>query len=580
MFSYVKPFRKRFIAAFITSAVSMSFGLMFPILVGYLLDAAIPSIKVPPPGAWRPGINSVSLILVGTLAVQAVLMFFTSYWFHQVGESAVVALRADLYSRLISLPMKFFGERRVGELASRLSNDLATIQDTLSNTVPQFIRQGALLGGAVIFIAITSLKLSLVMISSFPVLILLAVLFGRKIRRVSRNAQDALAESATIVEETLQGIANVKAFGNERYEVRRYGVNLRQFLEVSLRSAIYRAGLVAFVIIGIFGSIILVLWYGAKLMQSGVLTHGELTRFILYTTFIGGSVASFAEVFAQVQKTIGATERIREMLQEEPELGVQLDASRPVRKLSGAVRFDDVHFRYPSRPDIEVLRGVSLSANPGEKIALVGASGAGKSTIASLILRFYEPQSGRILFDGEDGRSMGLGELRANMAMVPQEVMLFGGTIRENIAYGRPGASEEEILEAAQRANCHEFIERFPEKYETVVGERGVQLSGGQRQRIAIARALLKNPAILILDEATSSLDSASEQLIQQALGTLLEGRTAVIIAHRLSTVRNVDRIYVIDHGKVAECGSHTELIAQGGIYRQLSDLQLSEPEE
>ena len=576
LYQYLRPHRGRFVAAVAASAISMSFGLAFPYLVGHLLDAAVPSVKSLPASSWNPSIDTIALVLVATLAVQAVLMFFTQYWFHQIGETCGVALRRDLFSRLVSLPMKFFGEHRVGELASRLSNDLSVIEDTLATTVPQTIRQGALLIGGVIFIALTSIKLSLVMISSFPVLIVLAVIFGRSIRRFSRSAQDRLAESATIAEETLQGIANVKAFSNERFEVQRFGANLTEYLKTVLRAAKFRAALISFIILGIFGSIILVLWYGARLMQEGQLTHGELTRFILYTTFVGGSVASFAEVFSQLQRTLGATERVRELLMQPQEPGLDRPTRTPLVRLSGAVEFEKVCFRYPSRPDMAVLRDITLSVRAGEKVALVGASGVGKSTLVSLLLRFYDLDAGRILFDGRDAREFDLATIRGNMAVVPQEVLLFGGTIRENIAYGRPGASEEEIIEASRRANCHGFIIEFPEGYDTLVGERGVQVSGGQRQRIAIARALLKDPAILILDEATSSLDSASEHLIQQALDTLLEGRTAFIIAHRLSTVRQVDRIYVIENGTVAESGSHAELILQNGIYRKLSDLQLA----
>lgn len=563
----------------------MAFGLLFPFLVGRLLDAALPAAISGGAARWSLSVDSVALLLLGSLAVQAVMMYFASYWFRQVGETGVMGLRRDLFGRLISLPMTFFGEHRVGGLSSRLSNDLGLIQDTLTDTVPQVIRQTALLFGGVIFIAATSLKLSLVMISSFPVLILLAVLFGRRIRGQARAAQDRLAESVTVVEETLQGIVNVKAFGSERYEQGRYGHRLMEYLRTSLRAARFRAGLISFIILGIFGSIILVFWYGARLMQAGELTFGQLTQFIIYTMFVGGSVTSFAEVFSQLQRTLGATERVHELLQEVPEPGVgggfepeqpEL-AGQPMRRLAGGVEFRDVSFYYPSRPDVAVLRGVSLEAKPGEKIAIVGPSGAGKSTLVSLLLRFYEPQAGSILLDHTPSVDLPLPLVRGSMAFVPQEVMLFGSSIRENIAYGRPGATDEEIESAARQANCHEFIEHFPERYETLVGDRGVKLSGGQRQRIAIARALLRNPTILILDEATSSLDSESEALIQQALETLMEGRTAFIIAHRLSTVRNVDRIYVIEEGRVAESGTHLELIELGGIYRRLCDLQLTE---
>jgi ABC-type multidrug transport system fused ATPase/permease subunit len=571
---YVRPWRQRFILAMLASFVSMAFGLTFPYLVGNLLDAAVPSVKVPDLPRWMRDVDHVALFLVGSLVAQAILTFFSSYSFHKVGESAVVALRRDLYSRIISLPMRFFGEHRVGELSSRLSNDLSQIQDTLTFTFAQAIRQTMLLVGGIGLITATSPRLSLVMISSFPVLMLLGVLFGRRIRKLSRTAQDRLAETSTIVEETLQGIANVKAFGNERHEGRRYAAGLDGFLAIVLKSARLRAGLISFIIVGIFGSIVLVMWYGARLMQAGVLTHGELTRFVLSTIFVGGAVSSFAELFTQIQKTLGATHRVRELLAEEPEC---LSDAKPSVRLIGGVSFDRVSFRYPSRPDMPVLRELSLTAKPGERIALVGPSGAGKSTIVSLLLRFYEPESGRILFDSRPAADIDLHTVRGNMAIVPQEVLLFGGSIRENIAYGRPGASDEEIRSAAARAHCVEFIDRFPEGFETLVGERGVKLSGGQRQRIAIARALLRDPAILILDEATSSLDSESEQLIQSALTALLENRTAFIVAHRLSTIRQCDRIYVIENGAVTESGTHEKLIArQGGTYRRLAELQFT----
>lgn len=556
--------------------VSMSFGLMFPLLVGRLMDVAIPTAAAPSLASWHPTVNMVALLLFGTLAIQSVLTFFYAYTFNFVGENAVVRVRQRLYGTLLALPMKFFGEHRVGELTSRLSNDLALLVDTLTSTVPQALRQSMMLIGGVAAIMVISPRLSLVMISTFPVLMLVAVFLGRKVRKLSREAQDRLAESATIVEETLQGIANVKAFTNESYEQQRYGAGLEAYLATILRGVRRRAGLVAFIILGIFGSITLVMWYGATLMHSGQMSHGQLTTFTLYTLFVGGGVSSFAEVFSQLQRTLGANERVQELLAETPELVAPAD-SRATHRLAGGVRYESVSFRYPSRADLPVLRELSLEARPGERIALVGPSGAGKSTIVSLLLRFYEPDTGRILLDGTDARSLELGVVRGNMAIVPQEVLLFGGSIRDNIAYGRPGASEEEIVAVSRRANCHEFITRFPEGYGTLVGERGVKLSGGQRQRIAIARALLKDPAILILDEATSSLDSESEALIQEALAELLRGRTAFIIAHRLSTVRQCDRICVIENGAVTESGTHAELMAHAeGTYRRLAELQFT----
>ncbi len=574
IFRYLAPYRVRFAGAIFTLVLSTSLGLCFPYLTGLLLDGSLAK-----PGTatdWTGNINTIAIVLLGTLALQAFFSFFSTYWFYRCGESALVDLRRETFGRLIGQPMTFFSQRRVGELSSRLSNDLTLIQDTMTMTIQQFLRQSLLMLGGITLVAFTSIKLTGLMISTFPVLILIAILFGKRIRRYARDAQDRLADGGTVLEESLQGIANVKAFGNERFELGRYAHNLQQFLDVIIKTARLRASMVSFIIFGIFGSIVLVFWYGAQLMQNDQLTFGELTRFVLYTTFVGGSVASFAEVFSQVQKMLGATERVRELLDEHPEIDTKAapPAGEPPR-FRGDVTFENVSFHYPSRPQSPVLHELTLAAKAGEKIALVGPSGAGKSTIVSLLLRFYDPDSGRILVDGQSVTDFSLRDLRANMAIVPQEVLLFGGSIEENIRYGRPGATHEEIVAASKLAACHEFIQKFPEGYATIVGERGVKLSGGQRQRIAIARALLKDPSILILDEATSSLDSESEHLIQQALSVLLKNRTALIIAHRLATVRKADRIYVIDEGRVIESGTHDELITrEGGTYRRLAEMQ------
>jgi ABC-type multidrug transport system fused ATPase/permease subunit len=581
MLSALHPWRAAFRLAVAAQVVSMTFGLTFPWLVGLLVDAALPSAK--PGEGWQPTIDDAALMLVGTLAVQAVLTFFYSATFHSVGQRAIARLRLALYSRLVGLPMKFHGEHRVGELTSRLGADMAVIEDFYTHSVPQAIRQAMLLFGGIVAIFLTSPKLAGLMLASFPVFIAVAVLFGRSVRKIWRQAQDRLAAAGTIAEETLQGITSVKAFGNEAFEERRYSGAVDEFLVQVLRGAKFRAALIAFVIVGIFGAIVLVLWYGARLMQAGQLTHGELTKFTLYTLFIGGGVSSIAEVISAVQKSLGASQRIRELMTEPSENGAGTGGAGCVpgenrthtAANATAVTLDAVHFRYPSRPDLPVLRGISLDAKPGQRIALVGPSGAGKSTIIALLLRFYEPDSGRILLDGGDARSLDLATLRSKMALVPQEVLLFGGSIRDNIAYGRPGASDDEIRAAARRANCAEFIERFPDGYATLVGERGVKLSGGQRQRIAIARAFLRDPGLLLLDEATSSLDSESESLIQQSLDTLLAGRTAILIAHRLATVRKCDRIYVLQDGAVVESGTHDELMrVPSGAYRRLAEMQ------
>lgn len=554
--------------------MGVSLGLLFPYMTGLLLDASIYHPKAGEVLTWKHKINEVALIMLCALAAQASVAFFANYWFIRCGESALVDLRREVFGRLVGQSMTFFGHRRVGELSSRLTTDLAQLQETFTGTIPQVMRQGLLMTGGIALVMCTSLRLTGLMISTFPVLIIAAILFGRRIRKHAREAQDRMADGGTVIEESLQGIANVKAFGNERFELARYSRHLGEYLRIILRTAVLRALMVSFIIFGVFGSVVLVFWYGARLMQEGMLTFGELTRFILYTTFVGGSVVSFADVISQIHKALGATERVRELLEEEPEIDSEA-AAEVVPRLHGEVSFEGVSFRYPSRRQTEVLRGLTLWAKAGEKVALVGASGAGKSTIVSLLLRFYEPDGGKILLDGKSAAEYTLGDVRGNMAVVPQEVLLLGGTIEENIRYGRPQATRAEIVEASRQAACHEFITKFPEGYETVVGDRGVKLSGGQRQRIAIARALLKNPSILILDEATSSLDSESEHLIQQGLDVLLKNRTAFIIAHRLSTIRRVDRIYVIEDGRVIEGGTHAELVArEGGTYRRLCELQ------
>jgi ABC transporter fused permease/ATP-binding protein len=577
LFRYLRPYRRRFSAALVSLFTGSLLSLAFPYLAGSIVDAAVAHTKG---GGSMVGVDRTALLLMGILALQAGLSYFHFLSFATVGQRSLVDLRRDTYARLISLPMTFFAQRRVGELASRLSADLIQIEDTLISILPQFLRQSTLLVGGIALIAITSLKLTGIMLVSLPVLTVVAVVFGRKTRKIAREAQDRLADTATIVEETLQGIVNVKAFANEDYELTRYHAGLGRFLTATLRGARLRAAFIAFIIFALFGSIVLVLWSGARLLQQGEISFGDLTRFILYTTFVAGAMGQFAELYSQIQKAIGATQRVRELLRETGEVQALLGPA-PVStlpRLRGDVVFENVHFTYPSRAGVEVLHAINIAASSGQRVALVGPSGAGKSTLISLLLRLYDPSVGRLLIDGRDARDYRLTELRGQMSMVPQEVLLFGGSIAENIAYGKPGASAEEIEQAARQANAHEFIQSFPEGYATLVGDRGIKLSGGQRQRVAIARAILKNPAILILDEATSSLDSESERLIQEALETLMHGRTSFIIAHRLATVRHVDRIIVIADGRVVESGTNEELQAmEAGVYRRLAALQFRE---
>jgi ABC-type multidrug transport system fused ATPase/permease subunit len=403
-----------------------------------------------------------------------------------------------------------------------------------------------------------------------------AVIFGRFIRKYSKKVQDQVAESQVIVEETMQGISIVKAFANEWYEIARYNGKIKEIVKIAIKGGKYRGYFASFIIFCLFGAIVAVVWFGVRLSISGEMSVGQLISFVLYSTFVGASFGGIAELYAQIQKAVGATERVFELLEEIPEK-IKNTISNSNEKIKGDVSFNKVAFYYPSRKEIQVLKEVSFNANFGQKIAIVGPSGAGKSTIASLLLRFYDINGGEISIDGKNIYDYDLETLRGNMSIVPQDVILFGGTIRENIAYGKPNATEDEIIKAAKQANAYQFIKGFPEKFETIVGERGIKLSGGQRQRIAIARALLKNPRILILDEATSSLDSESEKLVQEALEILMGGRTSIIIAHRLSTIRSADQIIVLDDGTIKEQGTHQELITlENGIYKNLSNLQFN----
>jgi ABC-type multidrug transport system fused ATPase/permease subunit len=415
------------------------------------------------------------------------------------------------------------------------------------------------------------------MLCTLPVMMVAAIIFGKFIKKLSKNTQEKIAESNVIVEESMSGRANVKSFANEYFEINRYQKVISEVKSIAMRGAKWRGGFASFIIFAMFGSIVLVIWYGTLLKASGEISMGDLFSFIMYSVFVGASFGGVAELYTSIQKAIGSTEHLMELLDEENEEVVVTDT---IIKLAGKVSFEEVDFHYPSRPDVEVLKKVSFEVKQGEQVAIVGPSGAGKSTITNLLLRFYHPQQGAILFDGKDANSLPLYDLRSNMALVPQEVLLFGGSIRENIMYGKPSATEDEVLMAAKQANATEFISTFPEGLDTLVGERGIQLSGGQRQRIAIARAILKNPAILILDEATSALDSVSEQLVQEALDNLMKGRTSFVIAHRLSTIKNADNILVIQDGSIVEKGTHNDLMnAKDGVYQNLSNIQFAPKE-
>lgn len=570
LLSYLRPYRALFITGMVLLVLGSLLSLAFPFLMGKLIDA---SLRPELTGFWA-NINYIAGSLLAILLVQATISFFRIYTFVQVGERSLADLRNDSFGRIVRMPMEFFARRRVGELNSRIAADLSQIQDTMTTTLAELIRQVVTLVGGIALLAFTSGKLTVMMLSVFPVLVVLAVIFGKAIRKVARDAQDELAESNTVVEETLQAIASVKAYTNEWYEAQRYKARIGGVVKLALKGAVYRGAFASFIIFALLGSIVAVIWYGSTLVSEGELTIGSLTSFILYSTFVGAAMGSFAELYAQVQKALGATERVFEILNETTE-DVAMEQLKAPLTLKGDIEFKSVQFRYASRPEITVLRDLSFRILPGEKMAVVGPSGAGKSTLVSLVQAFYQAEAGELLIDGEPLSSYDLSAYRANLAVVPQDVVLFGGTIYENIAYGKPGASEEEVQLAAEKANAWSFISDFPEKLQTLVGERGVKLSGGQRQRIAIARAVLRNPAILILDEATSSLDSESERLVQEALHALMVGRTSIVIAHRLSTIRDADKILVLDKGAAVEFGTHEELMQlEGGLYRNLKLLQ------
>ncbi|SKD08745.1 ABC-type multidrug transport system, ATPase and permease component [Chitinophaga ginsengisegetis] len=565
LFRYVKPYWPEFSLGLVFLLISSLAGLAFPKLLGNLVDPKSNE-------HLFNGMNKAGVLLIGVLVAQAIFSFFRIVLFVNVTEKTLATLRQTIYSHLIRLPMKFFLERRVGELSSHISSDISLLQETFTTTLAEFIRQMIIIIGGVVILLITSPHLTIFMLAILPLMMVAAVVFGKFIRRFSKQVQEQVAASNTVVEETLQGVLNVKAFANEFFEIARYRQRTNEAARLGMKSGKFRGAFSSFIIMGIFGALVAVIWRGVSI---GMPT-ADLLSFVLYSLFIGGSIAGLAEVYTNLQKSIGATEHLLEILDEPAEDITPVTAIAPENQLDGQISFRNVSFHYPSRPDLTIMNDVSFDVYADQKVALVGPSGAGKSTVVSLLLRLYDPVSGSILFDGKESTAFPLSQLRSQMAVVPQDVFLFGGTIAENIAYGKPGAILEEMEEAAKKANAWEFIQRFPLGLQTVVGERGIQLSGGQRQRIAIARAVLKNPRILILDEATSALDSESEKLVQDALDKLMEGRTSIVIAHRLATVRQADKIIVLDKGHIVEEGTHSELIGLDGLYRTLSDMQFA----
>jgi ABC-type multidrug transport system fused ATPase/permease subunit len=570
LYKYIKPYGWGYaLGMFFLLGSSLS-SLALPKLLGDLVSSGNA-------GSLGEDLNRIALLLAGLLLIQATFSYFRVILFVNVSENALADLRQDTYNHLIKLPLPFFDKKRVGELNSRISADISLLQETLTSTLAEFIRQMIIIIGGITLLLITSGKLTLFMLMVLPAAVLLSVFFGRFIRSFSKKAQSEVAESNTIVEETLQGIRSVKAYTNEPYEIQRYRNKTIEIAKIGIKGGRYRAAFSSFLILGLFGAMIAVIWKGSSLLAAGEIDAGQLFSFVLYSGFIGGTIGGLANVYSQIQRFLGATEDLFEIFNEKAEDVDEDISDKQDSRIVGDIAFKDVSFSYPERADEEVLDNMNFTIPANHLAALVGPSGAGKTTITALLMKFYKPTSGSIFFDDKSSESYSISLLRKQIALVPQDIFLFGGTIRENIAYGKQGATEEEILNAAEKANALQFINQFPEKLDTLVGERGTQLSGGQRQRIAIARAVLKDPRILILDEATSSLDSESEKLVQDALEKLMKNRTSIVIAHRLATIRKANQILVIDHGSIVESGTHEELIkVKDGLYRNLSELQFA----
>ncbi|MBT3302233.1 MAG: ATP-binding cassette domain-containing protein [Bacteroidetes bacterium] len=571
LFSYIKPYKFEYALGLLLLLISSLANLVAPKLLGNIVN-------IGNEGGLTSELNRIILILAIVLVVQAIFSYIRVVLFTRVTEKSVADIRKNTYNHILKLPLSFFDKNRVGELNSRISADISLVHEAFTSSLADLLRQLIIVLGAVTILLFDSPKLTLFMLAIVPVTMILVYFFGKFIRNLSRKAQKGVAESNVIVEETLQGIRSVKSYTNEMFEIARYAKKIKEVVKFGITNGKYRGAFHSFLGVAMMGAIIAVIWKGSIMVSAGEINVGDLVGFLFYTFLIAGNIGGMAAVITRIQRFVGATEDLFEILENDTEEisdDIHIDSAY---ELKGEIKIENLSFSYPSRKEDTVINDLNLDIKANQLIALVGPSGAGKSTIAALLLRLYNPDEGNLFYDRLKFSEIPLSQLRAQIALVPQDIFLFGGSIKENIGYGKPNATDEEIVEAAKKANCWEFVEKFPEKLDTIVGERGTQLSGGQRQRVAIARAILKDPKILILDEATSSLDSESERLVQNALEVLMQGRTSIVIAHRLSTVRAADQIIVLDQGHLAEKGTHDELMqVESGIYRNLSELQFAE---